>query len=328
MDNLPQEVTFLLEEMRIKEDRLQSEFHPMNRANQQRATKILTPPPYQPHTALLSRLSARTTQLLKSARPQSSSSVSALGPKDQQALEKIDLEWAKVDTVQSEKLALAERLLIIVNRARERGREEFKKVANEEDMSVVDPQEAAVVDKLVSGGGVQQVLAGLNQQAGGVGLVGALQRGMLGSQVVPGPSQAQVLMDEKMKSGFFLFKFSPRYSSQRAETPSHLLVERKAGPYSNMPPPASPVPVTYTTPSAPQPSRKRRNPSASVEPSQVDERGESESGDGEDDPNGDDKLYCVCQQKSYGEMIGCDNDNCRFEWVSFVWFGRRIVIWP
>jgi hypothetical protein len=157
-------------------------------------------------TALLSRLSARTTQLLKSARPQSSSSVSALGPKDQQALEKIDLEWAKVDTVQSEKLALADRLLTIVNRARERGRDEFKKIATEEEMMIVDPQEVAMVDKLVMGGGVQQVLASLNQQAGGAGLVSALQRGILGSQVVAGPSQVQVMMDEKMKSELsFLF---------------------------------------------------------------------------------------------------------------------------
>jgi hypothetical protein len=98
--------------------------------------------------------------------------------------------------------------------------------------------------------------------------------------------------------------------------PSPSPTERKAGPYSNMPPPASPLALTPSQPSAPQPTRKRRNPSASIEPSQHDERGDSESGaDGDDDPNGDDKLYCVCQQKSYGEMIGCDNDNCRFEWV-------------
>jgi hypothetical protein len=30
----------------------------------------------------------------------------------------------------------------------------------------------------------------------------------------------------------------------------------------------------------------------------------------------DDQLYCFCQQKSFGEMIGCDNDKCKYEWVS------------
>lgn len=34
-------------------------------------------------------------------------------------------------------------------------------------------------------------------------------------------------------------------------------------------------------------------------------------------PNGDDadnNLYCFCQRVSFGEMIGCDNDDCKFEW--------------
>ena len=26
--------------------------------------------------------------------------------------------------------------------------------------------------------------------------------------------------------------------------------------------------------------------------------------------------YCYCQKQSYGEMIGCDSDECRYEWVS------------
>lgn len=26
--------------------------------------------------------------------------------------------------------------------------------------------------------------------------------------------------------------------------------------------------------------------------------------------------YCYCQKQSYGEMIGCDADDCRYEWVS------------
>ncbi|WPK27342.1 hypothetical protein PUMCH_004727 [Australozyma saopauloensis] len=28
----------------------------------------------------------------------------------------------------------------------------------------------------------------------------------------------------------------------------------------------------------------------------------------------DNNLYCFCQRVSFGEMIGCDNDDCRFEW--------------
>ena len=33
------------------------------------------------------------------------------------------------------------------------------------------------------------------------------------------------------------------------------------------------------------------------------------------DPN--EPVYCVCQQVSYGEMIGCDNQDCPIEWFHF-----------
>ncbi|KAG2736545.1 hypothetical protein G9P44_000635 [Scheffersomyces stipitis] len=35
------------------------------------------------------------------------------------------------------------------------------------------------------------------------------------------------------------------------------------------------------------------------------------SGNGED---ADNNLYCFCQRVSFGEMIGCDNDDCKYEW--------------
>lgn len=33
--------------------------------------------------------------------------------------------------------------------------------------------------------------------------------------------------------------------------------------------------------------------------------------------NEDDELYCFCRQVSYGEMIACDNQNCRYEWFHY-----------
>ncbi|XP_031573130.1 inhibitor of growth protein 1-like [Actinia tenebrosa] len=33
------------------------------------------------------------------------------------------------------------------------------------------------------------------------------------------------------------------------------------------------------------------------------------------DPN--EPTYCLCKQVSFGEMIGCDNDNCPIEWFHF-----------
>ncbi len=51
-----------------------------------------------------------------------------LSAKDAQALTKIQAEWGKVEALQEEKIKLAERMERIVNRARERGKSEWKKV--------------------------------------------------------------------------------------------------------------------------------------------------------------------------------------------------------
>lgn len=37
------------------------------------------------------------------------------------------------------------------------------------------------------------------------------------------------------------------------------------------------------------------------------------TGDGGEDEK-DENLYCFCQKVSYGEMIGCDSDDCQYEW--------------
>ena len=32
----------------------------------------------------------------------------------------------------------------------------------------------------------------------------------------------------------------------------------------------------------------------------------------------DEPRYCLCNEVSYGEMIGCDNNNCPIEWFHFI----------
>jgi len=34
----------------------------------------------------------------------------------------------------------------------------------------------------------------------------------------------------------------------------------------------------------------------------------------EDEEGEDDKRYCFCNQRSYGEMVACENDDCPFQW--------------
>ena len=35
------------------------------------------------------------------------------------------------------------------------------------------------------------------------------------------------------------------------------------------------------------------------------------------EPEADEPAYCFCKQVSYGEMIGCDDEECENEWVSW-----------
>lgn len=39
-----------------------------------------------------------------------------------------------------------------------------------------------------------------------------------------------------------------------------------------------------------------------------------EDEDMEDDEGEDDKRYCYCNQRSYGEMVACENDDCLYQW--------------
>lgn len=45
--------------------------------------------------------------------------------------------------------------------------------------------------------------------------------------------------------------------------------------------------------------------------------------DGDDDENGDDKKYCMCQSVSYGDMVACDNDECPYEWFHWNCVGLK-----
>ncbi|KAL1660250.1 hypothetical protein GGF50DRAFT_119114 [Schizophyllum commune] len=41
---------------------------------------------------------------------------------------------------------------------------------------------------------------------------------------------------------------------------------------------------------------------------------EDEDAEGEEDEEEDQTLYCLCRMKSHGDMIGCDNDECPYQW--------------
>ncbi|XP_066303997.1 inhibitor of growth protein 1-like [Branchiostoma lanceolatum] len=63
----------------------------------------------------------------------------------------------------------------------------------------------------------------------------------------------------------------------------------------------------------PKPVKKKKRSKAKAE-KQREER-ESSPSELAIDPN--EPRYCLCNQVSYGEMIGCDNEECEIEWFHF-----------
>lgn len=52
------------------------------------------------------------------------------------------------------------------------------------------------------------------------------------------------------------------------------------------------------------------SPSSAVGATQLD-------GSGDADENDDETLYCLCHKVSYGDMVGCDNDECQYQWFHY-----------
>jgi len=64
-------------------------------------------------------------------------------------------------------------------------------------------------------------------------------------------------------------------------------------------------------------ARKRRKKTVhQPEPSASEDEGEDET---------DDKVYCYCSQPSYGEMVGCENPDCKREWFHISCLGLKTV---
>ena len=73
---------------------------------------------------------------------------------------------------------------------------------------------------------------------------------------------------------------------------------------------ASPTPSSLPRSQADGAADRRRDAQASSE-------------DDEEEGEEDNTLYCFCQRASFGEMIGCDNVNCEYQWFHYGCVGIR-----
>lgn len=150
-------MSFLLEEIREKDTRINRECSTSTYCCTFVRSSLLT------HPELLSRINSRHQGLTRHLRNLLSNPISGtttptfqlplpagselptshLSNKDAQAVIKIQGEWGKIEVLQEEKIKLAERMERIVNRARERGKAEWRKVGG------MDPDEIEAAENKV-----------------------------------------------------------------------------------------------------------------------------------------------------------------------------------
>ncbi len=116
-------------------------------------------------------------------------------------------------------------------------------------------------------------------------------------------------------------------SRTRAERPPSISVSTRGGGNSRQPSKnATPLTATFPEPQRPrlprnadQPQKRSHKKGAGAAAQLAAAKahhddGSSIHGDEEEDEKKNEPRYCYCQEVSYGEMVGCDNDDCPREW--------------
>ncbi len=298
----------------------------------------------------------------KTSSPASASTGTTIGPlnaKDEASMAHIAVEWTKIDQLSDEKTELASRLDRLVTRHRERGRDEWRKIAGDEAVEEFDaanpdwPSDglaAAVAGSLAGTPGAMQHLNGLLSAGGSAGL---MMTGGLGSFSATAGSfrtgistagLSPLAMDDKMMkkrkanadgsiSGYFTNMGPPPVpgyvmaggsGSTLPHGQGHVHAAAQLPSLHHSGQSAHPMSPGWAINQASQSGRgqyghgqsnKRRVQSMDLDDSFV-MTTEMAEGEADAEEAADNNIYCTCREKSWGEMIGCDNPDCPMEWVS------------
>jgi inhibitor of growth protein 3 len=71
------------------------------------------------------------------------------------------------------------------------------------------------------------------------------------------------------------------------------------------------------------PSTTADDESVASEAGTEDEEMSGVGGGDADEEESDDTKYCFCQRVSFGDMVACDNDNCKFQWFHWECVGIK-----
>ncbi|KAA1466560.1 hypothetical protein DENSPDRAFT_831411 [Dentipellis sp. KUC8613] len=213
----------------------------------------------------------------------------AVSAKDSQIPQKIKDDYVEIDRLAEEKMLLSQRMIDLITRARARLDFDLSKVLVLQ--GDLDPgQQGTYV--MTARNPVQQINESLRN-----------------AMALPEALPVQPVVTATAPTGGAPLK--KRRVAAAVSTPS-IKLPSPAPAVSQ--PPAQRSRGSHAQSHRPSPARSRRVVS-SVGPDE-DAEGEEDVEDmaeeGED--NEDKSLYCFCQERSWGEMIACDNPECAYQW--------------
>ncbi|WVQ85084.1 hypothetical protein IAT38_007248 [Cryptococcus sp. DSM 104549] len=291
LDNLPGEVTFLLEEIREKDVRINQLMQRIN-SRHMSLTKGARALASQPPT---------TATFPLPLPPGSPIPTTHLSQKDSQSLAKIQTEWDLVESLQEEKVKLAERLERIVSRAKERAKYQWTKVGGMEVEEVEKTQMGEM-----GGGDVVLPPTGLGSGVDGRPLKKRKPNALPLPPTITHPKPI----------------VHPSIAMPPPPPPPRPSLSARSSHSQSLTPLTHPPSTSHSGHHGDRHGgSSHRSRKQSIMSDDVDADGEPEDEievegpeGGEAEGEADETLYCTCQQKSYGEMVGCDSGRCPYEW--------------
>ncbi|KAJ6604202.1 hypothetical protein DFH09DRAFT_967389 [Mycena vulgaris] len=298
LDNLPNEVAHLLQEIKEKEIKAQELQQEIDRDSAR----------YIRHS-LRAGNSASASASSVSPSPAASRAPS---PKSSHLPAKINAAYAEIGELSAEKCVLAQRMIDLVSRTRARLDADLTKVRVLQG-EIPDQSISARVSRAPSLVSVPlfegDVYSGSSRNP--ASQISESLRTALGVSVSMPDIRQQVPITPVLPTAASI-SAGPVQKKRRvtATVPTSI----KLAPVAAPTPPrrsASPLTSAAVANSHAHTSHKRSRLSRQIHPREDVDM----DADGEEDGEGEDEnLYCFCQKQSYGDMIACDNDDCPYEW--------------
>ncbi|KAJ7042650.1 hypothetical protein C8F04DRAFT_1252067 [Mycena alexandri] len=320
LDNLPNEVAHLLQEIKEKEIKAQgNRLLLITRALNERASDLQQEIDRDSSRYIRHSLKASSSASSSTSVSPSPAASRAPSPKSMLLPGKISAAYTEINELSVEKIALAQRIIDLISRTRARLDVDLAKVRvlqGELPEPTFAPTGTGRIPRMPSAASVplletENIYSGSSRNP--ASQIGESLRAALGGSASMPDIRQQVPIAPVLPTAASISAGPSAQKKRRvtATAPASIKLAPVATPTATPRRSASPLTSATAASSHAHNSHKRSRLSRQIHPREdvdMDAEGE-EDGEGEDE-----NLYCFCQKQSYGDMIACDNDDCPYEW--------------